>query len=341
MKDYTVAKDFPLTEEQNEIITFMLQRSSAVCSAQTGMGKTLTLCTAAIHLMAIYSDLHFVIICPQKAVKAFKRELLRLKMSYNEITSSDVHINMFNRFTILTHTMVEKHVQELVDIRAKYRLACILDEAHAAQDPDSSFYKIMMRVRPLFAIFWSSTATPLKNDISGLFWMVHLTSPGYFGSWESFKMMYLIVQHSEIRQKIYKGGHPIYITRQVEEIVDYKNIEALKRKLSEIVIIRQKQYNLDFHYCKIDLSDEEKHFYLLAGKGLFMSVETKDVWAARLHQLQRIIDNVHEEHKTNPNRLSSKEKLLMKVVIDKMKTQEPILIMRKKYGTSQLPATNY
>lgn len=33
--DYTVAKEFPLTVEQNEIIDFLLKRSHAVCAAQT------------------------------------------------------------------------------------------------------------------------------------------------------------------------------------------------------------------------------------------------------------------------------------------------------------------
>lgn len=33
--DYTIAKEFPLTDEQNEIIEFMLKKPQAVCAAQT------------------------------------------------------------------------------------------------------------------------------------------------------------------------------------------------------------------------------------------------------------------------------------------------------------------
>lgn len=324
--DYTIAKDFPLTEEQNEIISYMLQRPQAVCAAQTGIGKTLTMSTAAIHLLALYNDLHFIIICPQKAVKAFRRELGRLRMPYNELSSSTNRFDINKRMTLITHTMIDKHIQEIVDLRARYRLGCIVDEAHAAQDPDSKFYKSMMRIRQMFAIFWGATATPLKNDITGLYWMVHLVSPGFFGDWNMFKMSYLITKVDTVRQKIVRGGKPIYLERKVEEIIGYKNIEALSKKLDEIIIIRQLQYNLQFHYEKIPLTAEETHFYLMAGKGLFMKEETKDVWAARLHQLQRIIDNVHEEHVTNKNKFSSKEKCLMKVIIDLMKTKEPILI---------------
>ena len=152
VKDYTIAKQFPLTEEQNEIIDYMLQRPSAICAAQTGIGKTLTMSTAALWLQSYYPDLHFIIICPQKAVKAFRRELTRLNVSFNELSSSTHRFSLSNKMTMITHTMVEKHIQEIVDLRAKYRLGCIVDEAHAAQDCDSKFYKVMMRIRPMFAV---------------------------------------------------------------------------------------------------------------------------------------------------------------------------------------------
>lgn len=40
MKDYTLNKQFPLTDEQNEIVDFMLSRNYCVNAAQTGYGKT-------------------------------------------------------------------------------------------------------------------------------------------------------------------------------------------------------------------------------------------------------------------------------------------------------------
>ena len=324
--DYTIAKDFPLTDEQNEIIAYMLQRYQAICAAQTGIGKTLTMCTAAIRLMAQYDDLHFVIVCPQKAVKAFRRELARLRMNYNELSSSTKRFSLNNRITLITHTMIDKHIQEIVDLRSRYRLGCIVDEAHAAQDSNSKFYNSMMRIRPMFAVFWGATATPLKNDITGLYWMIHLVSPGYLGTWNAFKYTYLITKVNNVRQKIWKGGKHIFLDRKVEEIVGYKNVDHLKKKLEDIIIIRQLQYNLKFHYAKTKLTTEEENYYLMAGSGMFMEEETKDVWAARLHQLQRIIDNVHESHDTNVNSMSSKEKCLMKVILDLSKKGEPILI---------------
>lgn len=33
--NYTLRKDWPLTDDQNEIIDYMIRRNKAVCSAQT------------------------------------------------------------------------------------------------------------------------------------------------------------------------------------------------------------------------------------------------------------------------------------------------------------------
>lgn len=35
MSNYTLRKDWPLTDDQNEIIDFMIKRPKAVCAAQT------------------------------------------------------------------------------------------------------------------------------------------------------------------------------------------------------------------------------------------------------------------------------------------------------------------
>lgn len=40
MTDYTINKQFPLSDDQNEIVDFLLKRRHAVNAAQTGLGKT-------------------------------------------------------------------------------------------------------------------------------------------------------------------------------------------------------------------------------------------------------------------------------------------------------------
>ena len=324
--DYTLNKEFQLSKEQNEIIDFMIRRPQAVCGAQTGIGKTLCLTTAAIHLLRKFPELHAVFIVPQKAVKVFKKELGRLHMDYNIISSSTKSFSLNKRMTIITHTMLEKHRQEITDLRAKYKLLGLIDESHALQEPTGEFYKIMYRMRPLFAVLWGATATPLKNDITGLYWMINLFKPEYLGSIMSFKYRYLIIKTFTVHQKIIRGGVPFYMDRTEEEIVGFKNMEELKGLLDNIIILRQKKYDLEFHYHKTDLTTEETNYYLMAGKGIFLDKEVKDNWAVRVHQLQRVVDNIHENYMTDKNKLSSKEKLFMRLLQEKMKEDAPCLV---------------
>lgn len=40
-RDYTINKQFPLSDDQNKIVEFLLQRKQAVNAAQTGLRKNL------------------------------------------------------------------------------------------------------------------------------------------------------------------------------------------------------------------------------------------------------------------------------------------------------------
>ena len=63
------------------------------CSDLTGFGKTYTMSSAIIHVLLKYPDTHAIFLIPQKAVKAFKRELgEKLRVSYNTLTSATPQI---------------------------------------------------------------------------------------------------------------------------------------------------------------------------------------------------------------------------------------------------------
>ena len=43
--NYTLRREYPLTDEQNEVIDFLIKRTQAINACQTGFGKTYTRCT--------------------------------------------------------------------------------------------------------------------------------------------------------------------------------------------------------------------------------------------------------------------------------------------------------
>ena len=69
-------KNFKLSPEQQDIVEFLLQRNYAMNCSQTGIGKTFSTLTAAIHkiLERPQDDIHFILLMPLSAVTAFERD---------------------------------------------------------------------------------------------------------------------------------------------------------------------------------------------------------------------------------------------------------------------------
>lgn len=320
MRDYTINPKYPLLPEQNECIDFMLRRARCICSAQTGLGKTYLSCTATLYLLNYYKDLHCIMIIPQKALKAFKKELSqKLHTKYNIWTSSGKEVMKGARITLVTHTALSKYVSDIIKLRQTFKLMAVVDEIHNLQNPDSKFYKLMLSLRKFFSIFYGLTATPLKNDISGLYHMINLVEPGYLGSWNTFCFHFLIT-----RKRYIKGrGYTL-------EITGTKNRELLQRKLQEIIILRQKVYNLDFKYHSCELTEPERKRYFLAGKGLLRESAKKN-WAVRLHDLQQVVDNVHNNYEQIP--LTNKERLLLALLKQKNSQGDICVVFSTYYET--------
>ena len=324
--NYTLRKEFPLTEEQNEIINFMIKRTECVCAAQTGFGKTYTGCTALCHILLKYPDTHAIILAPQKAVKAFKRELgEKLRIAYNTLTSAKPQMMNGARISIITHTSLKKYIPYINQLKEQgHRLLLLVDEAHVLEEHTSKTYEYVASIRHLFSVCWFMTATPLKNNIEGLYWLMYMLNPNILHDWQTFKNSFLIIERYAVARYIGKGKKKYKKIVWEEEIVGYKNIEALRMILDQYIIIKQKQYNLKFFYHKTNMTETETGPYLEAGKGLLRET-AKDSFAVRMHDLQMVVDNINEQYRVI-NKMSSKEMLFISLIREKMKGNHPTLV---------------
>lgn len=324
--NYTLRKDWPLTDDQNDIIDFMIKKNKCVCSAQTGFGKTLTCSTALCHVLLKYPDTHAIILAPQKAVKAFKKELgQKLKVAYNTLTSAQPQVQQGARISIITHTSLKKYIDYITELKNKgHRLILLVDEAHCLESPSSKIYEMVASIRHYFSVCWFATATPLKNNIEGLYWLMYMLDPNILGAWLSFKANYLVIEKHPVTRYIGKGKKKYKKIVWEEEIIGYKNVDKLRFILDQYIIIKQKQYNLKFYYHQTQLSEEETKPYLEAGQGLLRDT-AKDSFAVRMHDLQMVVDNINAEYKVE-NKMSSKEQLFIRVIREKMNTNHPTLV---------------
>lgn len=320
--DYTLAKDFPLKLEQNEMIDFAIRRPYAVISGQTGLGKTYTAVTLATQLMLKNKDLYTVVIAPPKALMSFEKELTeKLHVSYSVLSTERKINNPKARFLLISNTCIDKALSQLANLYKNHKILGIVDESHnGLQNPNSKTYKQFAQIRRIFCVLYFLTATSCKNNIEGMYWMISLLNPNLLGSWLNFKYNYLVINKKKITQTTKNRAK---VQRTIEEVVGYKNMEQLQAILNEVIIVRQKEYNLEFNYHTTHLNDKEAENYLKASGGK-MSEKAKDFWSVRLRDITFVVDNVSEV--VAQEEISNKERLFLKVLLQNIKDNKPTIV---------------
>lgn len=277
----------------------------------TGLGKTYLTLTALMHILVADKAMVGIICVPPKALKVFRKELeTKLNVTYSEISTQNV-VNKGSRILLVSHTKIAEAVPMLNSLLQKgMKLALILDEAHRIAAENNQLTKTIQAIRPVLSYCYFLTATPCGNDIWGLYNLVSIINPELLGSKEEFKFKYLLTEYRKVKK--WNPGLRRFEFPYEEVIIGYKDTNVLSEVLKDTIIIKQKQYNLEFVYHKTGITEEEKNAYFEASAGLARNT-AKNNFAVRLNDLQRVIDNSSPKY-SDKTQLSSKEKLLINVV---------------------------
>lgn len=285
--------DIELDDKQVEAINFALSRQGCIISLQTGLGKTISALVTAKIILDNFDSARVVIVCPVKAKKAFKKEMFkRMNLSKDYvgfISTDDMDFDRYNnRIFLFTDTNIKKYdslVQDLYD--DGHKIVLMIDEAHGLADKNSAFYKVMDKVKALSTINVGITATPLINDLDGLYNIVNFFCPKFLGKKTDFDNRYTI-WHLE---NIYiKGGSK----RKVKVLDGYKNLDELNERLKQVMIVRGKVYDLKFSKQFRNLTDAERDVYEKVSSGMLSKGSEERNFSKRMHDLQRFIDRAYE-----------------------------------------------
>lgn len=315
--DYTLNSDYPLFKEQQEAVHFLVTHMNSVLALPPGGGKSYTILTALAHVQTKFPYVKGIIVCPKGALTIFKKELSQKLYTDNfSVLSSDIQqINPHSNILLVSASSLKQFLPEVVSFINNGKSMLIIDEAHSLQNQKSQFYQNMTKLRAHVSATWLVTATPLLNHMEGLYNIVSYARPGYLGTYWQFSDRYLQIKERTLRNK-----------RKIREVIGYKNLDELKQKIDAISFMKKTPYNLVFHYRKSQLSREEKDAYNEASAGI-LSKEYQDKakeWGARLHDLQRVVDNSYEGY-IIPY-LSHKEELLLKTLKEVFNRNEAVLI---------------
>lgn len=285
--------DIEIQSDQIEGINFLLSNQGAILAFQTGLGKTLTLLVSCKILIDKFPKARIIVVAPVKAKKAFMRDFPKVGFSYDDvgvIATDEFHYDVDrNKVFFFTDTNIEKYIDIVAEVAAKeYKIVLAIDEAHKLADNQSKFSKTMSKVKAVSTIIWLSTATPLINNLDGLYNLVNFVRPKFLGTKTDFDNRYT-KWHLET---IYvKGGKK----QKIKVLDGYKNLNELNQRLKSIVIVRSKQYNLKFSNQFREMSDEESKVYETVSSGILNLEEDERNFSKRMSDLQRFIDGAYGE----------------------------------------------
>lgn len=350
---------FELSPLQKNSLEKMRHMSACILALSPGCGKTV------LSLMHVKEDLlkdnndKCILFIPKSARAAFKKELsTKLEIQESDyifvtagktVAYADISSK---RYIIVENSIVNKYIEDLVALASTNTCHLIIDEAHSLQNPKSVFASAAWEVRCYCKKIIAMTATPLLNDIEGLFNVLHFVYPRVFQSWFRFRARYCITQDRTIRMKNRFGA---VVQRKITEIIGFQNMEELNGVLDKLIIKGCVHYNVNFNFLECDLDKECEKLYSMAAKGFFdilyhpekvkkkskkksdepssLADDAKD-FGARLHDLQRICDG--SDDSLGDDFISNKMKLMCQAVTDVINKNESALIYFEYIDTLEL-----
>lgn len=146
----------------------------------------------------------------------------------------------------------------------------ILDEAHYIKTHNSARTKAILQLaaRRYFLL----TGSPLLNEPTDLWPMLHLINPDAYPKYWSFVHRYCVFGEVVVGQEVLGDG--TVQPRKRKKIVGAKNEQELRSKLSAVMVRREKKDCLDLPDKQIipvwvDLTREQRHLYDVALGELF------------------------------------------------------------------------
>ena len=311
MSDINLIKEKTLKKEQEDAVKFLLRRTSAIISLQTGLGKTLSVLTAMQHLKNILSDrMITIIVAPPNALISFERELelfgysddnweeingiikktgkLLSRMVSGENSLLDNYV-YFDDIVLVSYSKVEEYIDNLEKLIIQFRkcykdskVLIVFDECHTLANPKTTRTKTCKMIAKYCDIKWGLTATPITNDYISVYTLSDFFRPKYIANNKS-DFYRKFCEMEKVKRTFY--GRTFW----QDEIKGMKNEDKLKELLQDLIIRREIKYNIQYKYIPITLTEDELDIYDEVASDRLRQGDTQ--FSTRCIELQKLLDN--------------------------------------------------
>jgi SNF2 family DNA or RNA helicase len=214
---------------QKEGVNFVLFRKSAIIADEMGLGKTLQAISAAILKKDIFGFKKTLIVCPATLKSQWKKEIERFSSEKAHIVNGypadreKQYKSDKSYFLIVNYEMVRRDSLAIQHAGIDF---LILDEAQKIKNYETKTSGAIKRLKPSHTLV--ITGTPIENRLIDIYSIMSVIDPHFFGPlWE------------------FSYHHCLFDTERIDKINGYYNLQELNKKLSEILIRREKRNVID------------------------------------------------------------------------------------------------
>jgi ERCC4-related helicase len=226
--DFSLIKA-PLFPYQQKGVFFSLFKKGNIIADEMGLGKTLQAITTAVLKKEIYDFKRVLVICPASLKYQWKKEVEK----FTDLEALIVEGTRPKRHEIYKHSntyfLVANYEAVLRDITTIKKFPpdmVILDEAQRIKNYDTKTSQAVKSIPRKHALV--ITGTPIENKLIDLYSIMNFVDPYYLAPLWEFSM-----------------NHCLFDKRKENKINGYTNLQALKKRLEDKILRREKQEVMD------------------------------------------------------------------------------------------------
>jgi SNF2 family DNA or RNA helicase len=267
---------------QKKGIEFVLFRKAAIISDEMGLGKTIQAISAAILKKGIFGFRRSLVVCPASLKAQWKSEIEKFSNEKALVVEgppderaklyqdNEAYFFMVNYETILRDSQVINN--------AGFDFL-ILDEAQRVKNFETKTASAVKRLNAKHTLV--ITGTPIENKLIDIFSIMGILDPEFFGPlWE------------------FSYQHCLFDPNKKDKINGYYDLKKLNKKLSRIVLRRQKRQvikelpNIIQKDIPVEMSALQQEYHGSYARGLSKIVRKKFLTPFDLKRMQLLLANM-------------------------------------------------
>lgn len=247
-----------LFDYQKTGVNFALFKEGAIIADEMGLGKTLQALTVAILKKRIFNFERTLIICPASLKAQWKAEIEKFSNEKAIVVEgvpdirmeiyrdTDAHFIIINYETVLRDfNVINKYAADFI----------ILDEAQRIKNYDTKTAQAIKQLKKKHALV--ITGTPIENRLIDLYSIVQFVDPYFLAPlWE------------------FSYQHCYFDNKMQNKIIGYYNLSQLKKRMSNLLIRREKRNvmkelpNVQQLTVPVKLHPEQSYYHASYGRAI-------------------------------------------------------------------------